>query len=78
MAKEIYPRAYLVRPKQEKLIVSVDFGQGEDISNIIVSRLHEDGRVEIVSTKRIGRAKDFTEEKIKEFLSNIENNGVEI
>lgn len=78
MAKEIYPRVYLVRPKQENLIVSVYFGQCEDISSIIVSRLHEDGRVEIVSTKIIGRAKDFKEEKIKEFLSNIENNGVEI
>lgn len=78
MAKEIYPKAYLVKPKQEDLIVSVDFGQGEDISNMMVTRLHWNGRTEIVSTKRIGRAKDFTEDKIKEFLSNIENNGVEI
>lgn len=30
MTKEIYPRAYLVKPKQDDLIVSVDFGKCED------------------------------------------------
>lgn len=65
MTKEIYPRAYLVKPKQDDLIVSVDFGKGEDISNMIVTKLREDGYTEIVGLKRIGRAKDFTEDKIK-------------
>lgn len=32
---------------------------------MIVTKLREDGYTEIVGLKRIGRAKDFTEDKIK-------------
>lgn len=78
MATEIYHRAYIVKPKQNDLIVAVDFGQGEDVSNLIVTRLKENGYTEVVGFKRIGRAKDFKDDEIKKFLEEIENNEIEL
>lgn len=64
-------RNFLI-PKPDNIVIGFDFGQGEDVSNMIVYRLKEDGFVEVVGYKRIGKDKDFTDDKIKEFLSNME------
>lgn len=78
MAKEIYQRAYLVKPKQKDLIVSVDFGQGEDVSVMIKSKKEKDGTIKILSYDFIGKAYDFDDDKIRRFLDMIENNEIKI
>lgn len=78
MPTRCLPRAYVVRPKQEDLIVSVDFGQGEDVSVMTISRFCLNGYSEILGIKHIGKASDFNDEEIEKFLKEIENKEIEI
>lgn len=74
----ILPRSYIVRPKQEDLVISVDFGYGEDVSVMVISRFEEYGRLKILGTKRIGRASDFNDDEIEKFLEEIENKEIKL
>lgn len=78
MPTRYLPRAYVVRPKQEDLIVTVDFGQGEDVSVLTISRFGLNGYFEILGIKHIGKASDFNDEEIEKFLEEIENKEIKI
>lgn len=44
------------------IIIGVDFGQGNDIAVKTTAKVHEDGRLEILSSERIGRTRDIKQE----------------
>lgn len=41
------------------IIIGVDFGYGNDIAVKTTAKVHEDGRLEILSSERIGRTRDY-------------------
>ena len=41
------------------IIIGVDFGYGNDIAVKTTAKVHEDGRLEILKTERIGRTRDI-------------------
>lgn len=44
------------------IIISVDFGHGNDITVKTTAKVHEDGRLEILKSERIGRTRDIKQE----------------
>lgn len=63
-------RSFLI-PKPDNVVISVDFGQGEDIAEKVVFR-KIGSLVDILSVEEIGKAKDFdTEEKINQYIEKL-------
>lgn len=44
------------------IIIAVDFGYGNDIAVKTTAKVHEDGRLEILKSERIGRTRDIEQE----------------
>ena len=74
----ILPRSYIVRPKQEDLVVSVDFGQGEDLSVLTICRFDLNGHFKVLKSKYIGKASDFNDDEIEKFLEEIKNKEIKL
>lgn len=45
---------------QDKDIIGVDFGHGNDYAVKTTAKVHEDGRLEILKSERIGRTRDIS------------------
>ena len=50
------------------IIIGVDFGYGNDIAVKTTAKVHEDGRLEILKSERIGRTRDI---KSNRYLLNL-------
>lgn len=60
------------------IIIGVDFGYGNDIAVKITAKVHEDGKLEILKSERIGRTRDISKgnrDRIIEELENFKLNG---
>lgn len=44
------------------IIIGVDFGHGNDIAVKTTAKVHDDGRLEILKSERLGRTRDITQE----------------
>ena len=64
--------------QNKDIIIGVDFGYGDDIAVKTTAKVHEDGRLEILKSERIGRTCDISKEnrdRIIEELNNFRLNG---
>lgn len=64
--------------QNKDIIIGVDFGYGNDIAVKTTAKVHEDGRLEILKSERIGRTRDISKEnkeRIIEELNNFRLNG---
>lgn len=48
--------------RNNDIIIGVDFGHGNDIAVKTTAKVHEDGRLEILKSERIGRTRDISKE----------------
>jgi hypothetical protein len=64
--------------QDKDIIIGVDFGQGNDYAVKTTAKVHEDGRLEILKSERLGRTRDISKEnreRIIEELNNFRLNG---
>lgn len=66
-------RSFLVKPDNSNLVIGVDFGYGDDVSVETIIKRNMDGTVKIISQKIIGRAPEFNEERINQYINELEN-----
>ena len=66
-------RSFLVKPDNSNLVIGVDFGYGDDVSVETIIKRNRDGTVKIISQKIIGRASEFNEERINQYINELEN-----
>lgn len=59
-------------------VIGVDFGQGNDIAVKTTAKVHDDGRIEILSSKRIGRTRDIKQEHRDRIIEELKQFGKEI
>lgn len=59
------------------IIIGVDFGYGNDIAVKTTAKVHEDGRLEILSSERIGRTRDITQEHRDRIIEELKQFGNE-
>lgn len=58
------------------IIIGIDFGCGNDIAVKTKAKVHDDGRLEILESKRIGRSRDISgelQERLIQELKDFEN-----
>lgn len=55
------------------IIISVDFGYGNDIAVKTTAKVHEDGRLEILKSERIGRTRDISKENRDRIIEELNN-----
>lgn len=64
--------------QNKDIIIGVDFGYGNNIAVKTTAKVHEDGRLEILKSERLGRTRDISKEnreRIIEELNNFRLNG---
>lgn len=57
------------------IIIGVDFGYGNDIAVKTTAKVHEDGRLEILSSERIGRTRDIKQEHRDRIIEELKQFG---
>lgn len=60
------------------IIIGVDFGYGNDIAVKTTAKVHEDGRLEILKSERIGRTRDIKQEHRDRIIEELKQFGKEI
>lgn len=53
------------------IIIGVDFGYGNDIAVKTTAKVHEDGTLEILSSKRIGRTREISPEHRERIIEEL-------
>lgn len=64
--------------QNKDIIIGVDFGYGNDIAVKTTAKVHEDGRLEILSSERIRRTRDITQEHRDKIIEELKQFGKEI
>ena len=59
------------------IIIAVDFGYGNDIAVKTTAKVHEDGRLEILKSERIGRTRDIKQEHRDRIIEELKQFGKE-
>lgn len=57
------------------IIIGVDFGYGNDIAVKTTAKVHEDGRLEILKSERIGRTRDIKQEHRDRIIEELKQFG---
>lgn len=55
------------------IIICVDFGQGNDYAVKTTAKVHEDGRLEILKSERIGRTRDISKENRERIIQELKD-----
>lgn len=55
------------------IIIGVDFGYGNDIAVKTTAKVHDDGRLEILKSERLGRTRDISEENKKRIIQELKD-----
>lgn len=59
--------------QNKDIIIGVDFGYGNDYAVKTTAKVHEDGRLEILKSERIGRTRDISKENRDRIIQELKD-----
>ncbi len=59
--------------QNKDIIIGVDFGYGNDYAVKTTAKVHEDGRLEILKSERLGRTRDISKENRERMIQELNN-----
>lgn len=59
--------------QDKDIIIGVDFCQGNDYAVKTTAKVHEDGRLEILKTERLGRTRDISKENRDRIIQELKD-----
>jgi hypothetical protein len=59
--------------QDKDIIIGVDFGQGNDYAVKTTAKVHEDGRLEILKSERLGRTRDISKENRERMIQELKD-----
>lgn len=59
--------------QNKDIIIGVDFGYGNDYTVKTTAKVHEDGRLEILKSERIGRTRDISKENRDRIIQELKD-----
>lgn len=59
--------------QDKDIIIGVDFGQGNDYAVKTTAKVHEDGRLEILKSERLGRTRNISKENRDRIIQELKD-----